>query len=123
VPATSSPVTDSETGRPRLSCLCSTLDGAVCVALEGELDITTVPEADWVLTRAHQTAASVVLDLRALELVDAGGADFLVAVARRVRGSGGRLVVVRGSVEVDWFFALIGLDRQLELVDRLPDAA
>ena len=69
----------------RLSCVCSTLNGAVCVTLAGELDITTVPEVDWVLTRARRTAGSVVLDLHALEQIDSSGADFIVSVDRRVR--------------------------------------
>jgi hypothetical protein len=31
--------------------------------------------------------------------------------------------VVRGGVDVEWFFALLGLDRELDLVDRPPAAA
>jgi hypothetical protein len=35
----------------------------------------------------------------------------------------GRLIVVRGSPEIEWFFALIGADRELEVVDWPPAVA
>jgi anti-anti-sigma factor len=59
----------------------------------------------------------VVLDLRAVEFFDGSAAAVVLAADRRIRGSGGRLLVVRGPAEVDWVFELIGLDRHLELVD------
>jgi hypothetical protein len=41
----------------------------------------------------------------------------------RARQAAGRLVVVRDPVEVERIFALVGLDRQPELVDHPPAAA
>jgi anti-anti-sigma factor len=90
---------------------------AVRVALVGELDIATVPETDRALRRAEAAARLVVLDLRGLEFIDAGAAALILAADRRIRSAGGRLVVVRGPAEVDLLFELLGLDRQLELVD------
>lgn len=91
------------------------------VVVSGELDIEAVPELDRALR--HADAPLVVLDLRELEFIDSSGAHLLLAADRRIRRAGRRLVVVRGGVEVEWFFALIGLDRALELVDRPPTAA
>jgi anti-anti-sigma factor len=91
------------------------------VVATGELDIEAVPELDRALR--HADTPLVVLDLRDLEFIDSSGADFLLAADRRIRRAGRRFVVVRGGVEVDWFFALIGLDRELELVDWPPAAA
>ena len=85
------------------------------VVVTGELDIEAVPELDRALR--HADAPLVVLDLRELEFIDSSGAHLLLAADRRIRRAGRRFVVVRGGVEVDWFFALIGLDGELELVD------
>jgi anti-anti-sigma factor len=79
-----------------------------------------VPRLDRALRRAESDAESIVLDLRELEFVDSSGAHLLLASDRRIREAGGRLVVVRGSDEVEWFFRLVGLDRELEVVDRPP---
>ena len=92
-------------------------EDATHVVVTGELDIATVPRLDRALRRADAETALVVLDLRRLEFIDASGAHLILAADRRIRGAGGRLIVVRGNAEVDWFFALMRLDRELELVD------
>jgi anti-anti-sigma factor len=91
--------------------------------VSGELDILTVPRLDRELRRAQAAAGSIVLDLRGLDFVDSSGAHFLLAAQRRICDAGGRLVVVRGPDEIDWFFTLVGLDRVLDLVDRPPAGA
>ncbi len=80
----------------------------------------TVPQLDQALRRAEAGAVLIVLDLRAREFMDSTGAHLILAADRRIRRAGGRLVIVRGPAELDWFFALIGLDRELELVDQVP---
>lgn len=112
-----------EPRRPRLpgfSCVRSKVGEMWRVTVGGELDIATVPELDRSLRGAEIEAGAVVLDLRALELMDANAAQLLVDADRRIARAGGRLIVVRGSAMVDWFLALIGVDRLLELVDRPP---
>lgn len=104
------------------SCRRLAAGSAVRVAVAGELDILTVPRLDRELRRAEADADSVILDLRELEFVDSSGGHLLVAADRRIRAAGGRLVVVRGPGEVDWFFRLVGLDRMLHLVDAPPVA-
>jgi anti-anti-sigma factor len=84
------------------------------------LDIATVSEVDHALRRAEAAASLVVFDLRGLDFVDSCGAHLILAADRRIRRAGGRLVIVRGSLEVQWLFALMGLDRELELVDEPP---
>lgn len=92
-------------------------DSAAMVTVAGELDIARAADLDCELRRAEAHAELVVIDLRALEFIDSGGAGVLVAAHRRIRGAGGRMLVVRGPAEIDWFFALVGIDRELELVD------
>ena len=95
-------------------------DSAAIVTVAGELDIARVADLDCELRRAEAHAELVLVDLRALEFIDSSGARLLVAAHRRIRGADGRMLVVRGPAEIDWFFALIGIDRELELVDWPP---
>jgi anti-anti-sigma factor len=94
--------------------------GADVVTVAGELDIARVAELDYELRRAEARTELVVVDLRTLEFIDSSGARLLVAAHRRARSAGGRMLVVRGPAEVEWFLALIGVDRELELVDWPP---
>lgn len=105
-----------------LSCLRCDDGSAVRVAVSGELDIATASEFDHALGRAEAHAGLVVLDLRELEFMDASAGWLMLAADRRIRRAGGRLVVVPGA-EVARTFELIGIDRQLELVDQPPAAA
>ncbi|MDP9346795.1 MAG: STAS domain-containing protein [Actinomycetota bacterium] len=91
---------------------------AIHVVVRGELDIAAVPQLDIALRRAQAVADAVVLDLRELQFIDSSGAQLILAADRRIRWSGGRLIVVRGPAEIDWFLALVGMDELLELVDR-----
>ena len=109
---------------PRLprpfSCRRFAAGEAVRVAVRGELDILTVPRLDRALRRAESDADSIVLDLRELEFVDSSGAHLLLAANRRIREAGGQMTIVRSTCGADRFFTLIGLDRELDLVERLP---
>lgn len=96
------------------------VSGAAVVTVAGELDIARVAELDDALRRAEARADLVVVDLRSLEFIDSSGARLLLAAHRRVRGTGGRMLVVRGPEEVEWFLGLIGADRELEVVDWPP---
>jgi anti-anti-sigma factor len=92
----------------------------VRLSVLGELDIATAPQLNHALAGAQADAALVILDLRELEFMDSSGANLIAAASGRARQAGGRLVVVRGPVQVERVFALVGLDRQLELVDHPP---
>jgi anti-sigma B factor antagonist len=92
----------------------------VRLSVSGELGVATVPPPDDALGCAQADAALVILDLRELEFMDSSGAHLIVAANGRARQAAGRLVVVRDPVEVERIFALVGLDRQPELVDHPP---
>jgi anti-anti-sigma factor len=91
---------------------------APTVTVGGELDIVRVPELDRQLRAAARDASLVVLDLRPLEFLDSSGAALILTTARRIRKAGGRLVVMRGSVDVQWLLALMRVDRELEFAER-----
>jgi len=98
----------------------SEAERTVCLVLTGELDMLTLPQLDETLRRAETDAELIVVDLRGLEFIDSSGAQLLLAAQRRVGRAGGRLVVVRGPHEVDWYLALVGFDRELMLLDQPP---
>jgi anti-anti-sigma factor len=127
VPTTTTALpTDHHAGRAGarpFSCASVRSDRVVRIAVAGELDIATVPELELALRAAEGVAALVVVDLRRLELTDSSGVRLLLAADRHIRESGGRLVVIRGPFEVEWLFGLLGVDRELELVDQAQATA
>jgi anti-anti-sigma factor len=115
------PTLDTNASGPlAFACRFASTADAALVTLAGELDIAAVPELDRVLQRAVAVAKTIVLDLRSVEFIDAGATAFLLVAHRRIARGGGRLVVVRGSAEIEWILALAGIDRHLELVDQPP---
>ena len=88
-------------------------DGAVIVAMAGELDLATVPRLRDRLVRviSEHPGELVVLDLDGLSAVDDAGLGVLVGALRRARVHGGDVCLVCTSVELLELFALTRLDR------------
>jgi anti-sigma B factor antagonist len=97
--------------------------GRAHVALRGELDLATVGEAEEALAEIERapSAATLVIDLRALRFMDSTGLHFLLGAETRARGRGGRLLVVRGPEAVDRVFRLALLYGRLNFVDHPDD--
>lgn len=83
----------------------------VVLTLSGELDLATVPLLQEQLDRAERGGVAVVIDLSGLRFIDSSGLHVLVRAERRLRASGGQLVLVRGPRDVHRVFELTGLDR------------
>lgn len=98
-------------------------DGRAHVALEGELDLATVGQAEAALAEIERApgATTLVIDLRALRFMDSTGLHFLLGAETRARGRGGRLLVVRGPEAVDRVFRLALHDGRLTFVDDPDD--
>ena len=89
----------------------------VHVSLQGSLDLARAYDFDDEMRRIERAAPGrVLLDLRELDFLDTAGLSRLVALRRRCRRAGRRLVLVRGSRSVQQLFALMSLDEQFELV-------
>lgn len=98
-------------------------DDAVLVALTGELDLSRAYTFDEEMRRLEaQRPEVIVLDLRELNFVDSAGLGRVLALHRRARRDGRRLVVVRGCRAVQRLFAITALDVRLEMVSD-PQAA
>lgn len=90
--------------------------GAV-LTLSGELDLAAVPVLQARLEHAMRGKAAVVIDLSGLTFIDSCGLQTLVRAERQLRGSGGQLVLVRGSRAVHRLFELTSLDSHFEFCD------
>jgi anti-sigma B factor antagonist len=89
----------------------------VHIRLQGSLDLARAYDFDDEMRRIERSAPGrLLLDLRELDFLDTAGLSRLVAVRRRCRRAGRRLVLVRGSRSVQQLFALMSLDEQFELV-------
>ena len=91
----------------------------VRLALRGDLDLYAAPTLDDALvTLEGEKWPVMLLDLRPLEFVDSAGLRLLVRSHARAQKDGRRVVLVRGSENVQRVFTLTGLDRELEFVDE-----
>ena len=89
----------------------------VQVTLRGSLDLARAYDFDDEMRRIERTAPGrMLLDLRALDFLDTAGLSRLVAVRRRCRRAGRRLVLVRGARPVQQLFALTMVEEQFEVV-------
>jgi anti-sigma B factor antagonist len=89
----------------------------VCVALSGELDFSRAYTFDAEMLRLESSKpSSIVLDLRSLNFLDSAGLGRVLALQRRAKRDGRRLVVVRGCRAIERLFALTALDTRLEMV-------
>lgn len=93
--------------------------GSAWVHLGGELDLSNLPSFRETLREAQLGASTVSIDLQGLEFIDCAGLGAVAdadadALARR---EGNRLILVRGSGQVDRVLRLTGLLERLESVD------
>ena len=86
------------------------------VTVHGALDLVRAYEFDDAMRRIEREAPKrLLLDLRPLDFLDTTGLSRLLAVRRRCRRAGRRLVLVRGPLAVQRIFALC-YDEQFEIV-------
>ncbi|MGW2816707.1 STAS domain-containing protein [Streptomyces sp. NPDC001415] len=97
------------------------VEATTVLELFGEIDI----EAQLVLGPAvekivDRDAPEVVIDLRPVTFMDAGGLRLLDGVRNSVDARGGTLRLVRGTHGVMRLFRLTGLESAFVVLDRLP---
>jgi anti-sigma B factor antagonist len=94
---------------------------AYVIALAGELDLDGAPRLEEELLCAEATdAASIVVDLSALEFIDSTGLRLLVMAAERSH-SEGRFTILRGPKQVHRVFEITDLVNRLPFADVQPD--
>ncbi len=104
-------LSDSAAVRTEPPFECSRKEGdleAAWVHVAGALDSATTPRLVRTLRESQSAARLVVLDLRELAFIDSAGVHAIVEAGRQARRVGGRLVLLRGAVNVDRLLARTG---------------
>jgi anti-sigma B factor antagonist len=87
------------------------------VTVRGELDVSTAPEfRQRVAERVGLGAKRVAVDLTQADFIDSSGIQVLINEQKRLKGRGGRLIVVCNEPRMLDLFRLTGLDRLCEVV-------
>jgi anti-sigma B factor antagonist len=88
------------------------------VRLGGELDIASAPTLDAELERLIEgPVATVIVDLSALDFIDASGLHCLMRAARLSRRAHGTVHFIRGSGEADRLLRVSGAGKTLPMID------
>lgn len=94
--------------------------GVVRLALAGELDAGGAGALDQILRSVHADGVVAVIDLDELTAIDTASARMLRAAASRARLQGRRLVAVNARPDVERALKLMGVARELKLVETAP---
>ena len=93
-------------------------DGAVHVALSGELDISTAQQLEDDLKRVEAARPElIVLDLRDLSFMDSTGLRLLILADQRAKEEGRRFAIGRGNEMIQRVLHITRLDERLDIVD------
>jgi anti-sigma B factor antagonist len=108
-------------GSPAFICTFTPVGSdAAWVRVAGELDIETAPELQQTLRDAESLTRLVALDLRDVTFIDSTGLRTIVDASSRARRADRRLVLLRGSTNVDRLLTLTGTAAMVELADVDP---
>lgn len=95
----------------------------VVVALEGEIDLSTVPDAERLITEAEAgDPGRLIIDLREVTFMDSSGLRVLLTAHRRAEDADRGFALVRGGDTVNRLLDVTGLSERLELLDEPPAA-
>jgi anti-sigma B factor antagonist len=93
-------------------------EGTFRIALQGELDVSTVPRFNSALADSRvRSCPKLVVDLSELTFMDSTGLSAVLVAEMHARTRGQRFAVVRGPRHVQELFRLTGVDHFLEVVD------
>ncbi len=94
-------------------------EGVYRIALQGELDVSTVPRLNAALSSGDvRRCATLMVDLSELTFMDSTGLSAVLVAEMHARTRGQRFAVVRGPRHVQELFRLTGVDHFLEVVDN-----
>ena len=92
------------------------------VTVSGELDLAAAGDAEQRLRPLEgRQVATLVVDLRRVSFIDSSGLRLIVALDARARANGRRVLIIRGSDQVDRVFKITRLETQLTFVDDPAD--
>ena len=115
----------SPIGSACMELVCNLVEGDLPVLqIRGEVDLATLPLLRDQLTRAIAAhhGRTVAVDVDGLIALDDTGMGMLLGAAGRAREHGGDVVLVCSDARLRQRFAVTGLDRALQVYERLSDA-
>jgi anti-sigma B factor antagonist len=99
-------------------------DGRVLLTFAGDLDLSTLPDAEREVRAAEAAAPAVlVVDLSELDFIDSSGVRLVLQAQARARESGRRLAIALGSGRSLRLFEVLGLVDRLDVVAGRDDGA
>lgn len=105
-------------GRP-LVINTSDLEGSALIQIEGEIDLSTVPQFERELTSHVEEGRSVVVDLTAVDFMDSTGIGVLVRASNSARAGDAAISLACGPGSVRRVLEVSGLDKMIRVY---PDA-
>ena len=91
------------------------------VALEGEIDLSTAPEAERRIAEAEDAEPErLIVDLRAVTFMDSSGLRILLTAHRRAEEQGRGFALITGGDAVERLLSVTGLAGRIEV---LPGSA
>lgn len=93
-------------------------DGIVSVSVAGEVDLATAPELKDALAEVVQNGATgVLVDLSKATFIDSTTLGVLMGAVKRLRPSGGELVIACHDSNIRKIFEITLLDRVFKIFD------
>jgi anti-sigma B factor antagonist len=103
-------------------CRREDLEGAVCLALTGELDLASLPTLQAHLKAVVDTDDNVIVEMSGLRYIDSSGAKALLDAHRTFARRGRRLRLAAPSPMARRILEVLGLESVLPMFDTV-DAA
>ena len=94
---------------------------AMVVAVRGEVDISTVPRLNELLTEALDKSSTVVVDLTNLDFLDSSGIAALVRAQERASTELAALVLRSPNRAVRRVLSISGVDQVMVIDGDVPD--
>jgi anti-sigma B factor antagonist len=106
-----------------LSITSSELPGGwQCLAVEGEIDLATVPELERAIDAVfNANSQPLAVDLRNTSFMDSTGLKALVMASRRFDEKDRRFAIAVGGGPVSRLIDLSGVDGSIRVVDTVDD--
>ena len=98
------------------------LDGAVCLALIGELDLASVTTLNAHLKSAAETEKHLIVDMSGLRYIDSTGAKALLDAHRNLKQAGRRIVLAAVSPMTQRILNVLGVEQVLAVFATVEEA-
>ena len=106
---------------PPINCQIDTshVDGAVIIAIDGELDLASAPRLVEIADGVPRGLEPIILNLSSVTFMDSSGVRALLDVGRIANDKGRRLALLRPAVAVTRVLDLVNLRPQFTEVEAL----